>query len=330
MGWPIAAQLALEALIEGSTSRPWYRCFGRARPATPPASRRMAEEVLAKEEPEVLWFLAHASTLDRFTIELCEPPSVACTPNHHDPAAPRAVPERRSRAQGVVLDSSPSEPSRRSVGRSSTVIASGSCAPRPNGSKRHDLVHEALQASMQAGDEDAVVRLLARHGEQRFSSGQIEAALAWLPEARRDGPLVPIVGGMLAMRGDLRGSLTYLQAAANLGPLVPATAWRLVATLVTLGRPHEAASVAAASQVESDDWESLALSPRVGGARALAARQCRRLRRLRAQESGGGSVCRESRHAHRAGATRRSRSRSSTKAHGTPPVLRPIVLSRPH
>ncbi len=228
-GWPAAVVLALEAL-RGSPEERWPSVLAATGGRGAPLFTYLAEEVFARQPPEVRQLVATAALFDQFTPDLFTALGVADS---------RGVLDRLARASLFIearQDGSLAlRPLIRDYALEHLPVASGAAQRlRVRGAawlaaNRH--VAAALRLLVAAGETTRLAEMIEREGQGLLASGEVgalmQACLA-LPAGVRTARVDALEGEARQIQGDWPGALAcFERAATGLHPLPAHLAWRI-------------------------------------------------------------------------------------------------------
>lgn len=262
-GWPAAVRLAIEAL---RTAPPEERAGSLVRVRRPggPLYAYLAEEVFARERPEVRNLLRRLTVLDRFTPGLCEAFGVRRA------AETLVLLERRglyvSEATGTfgwltlgplvreyLSEGLPLEPA-----EAAEVHRIAAIWFEANG-----FVTDALRSLLARSDLPGAARLLRDRGTALLTAGAAEAvihAAGQLDARHRDAAIHKLEGEARQLQGDWEGALAaFGRAAGRLDVVDPAIAWRMGLIHYLRGNLDEAIAWYGRGVISGDDAPNEAL-----------------------------------------------------------------------
>ncbi len=228
-GWPVAVRLAAEALRTVPAKERPRELERVGRPGGPVFSY-LAEEVFAREAPEVTALVRTVAPLERFTDGLAQALGIDGARElligldrrglFVEPRGEEGWYQLSPLVREFVLERLPLEPQARAGLFETAALwfeANGRAA-------------EALSCLCEIDDLSGASRVLAEHGSALLASGAagaVVAAAARLPEAMRSAAVEQVVGEAHQIRGNWDGALECYRRIAGEGPLDPAVAWRM-------------------------------------------------------------------------------------------------------
>ncbi|MGH7570360.1 MAG: BTAD domain-containing putative transcriptional regulator [Gemmatimonadota bacterium] len=230
-GWPAGVRLALEALRGAGPTRSEEVLTALKQPGGT-LFGYLAEELFAREEPEVREVLRRVAAFDRCSTPLCESLGLG-----HAPAVLAGLARRGLFVQpqtgpgdwfvlhGLIRDFAlKSWPLPEDEIRALHVRAAAWF-------EKHGLLAEALRSLAAASDPQGIARLLAARGEELLSRGDIDAVLdlgAALPLELRSTGLEELLGEAYTVRGDAdRAQECFRRATDGSDDLPPRLAWKI-------------------------------------------------------------------------------------------------------
>jgi ATP/maltotriose-dependent transcriptional regulator MalT/DNA-binding SARP family transcriptional activator len=228
-GWPAGVRLAIEALRARPAASDPVGSLVRLGAAGGPLYAYLAEEIFAREPPDVRELLRRVAPLERFTTGLCETIGVrrAATTIAH-------LLER-----GLFLESRDGWCSLHTLARD-FALTTWPLAPEEAAAvhrraarwlESHGRLEEALRSLAAAADYNELARVLAERGAGMVASGAADSVVRFsdlLPEGLRDASVDQVVGEAHAVRGDPdRAVACFRRAVGDAKLLPPALAWRM-------------------------------------------------------------------------------------------------------
>jgi DNA-binding SARP family transcriptional activator/Tfp pilus assembly protein PilF len=230
-GWPAAVRLALEALRLAEPARADGVLAELRRPGGP-LFAFLAEEVFAREEPEVRELLRLVTPFDQFSGELCEALGIEGAPTLLAALSRRGLFVQPQGGAGgwfvlhdlmrrFVIESSPLDPRElHAIHRSAAFWF-----------EEHGLLGEALRSLAAASEPEAIARLLVGRGDELLARGEVDNLLALgerVGVAERPPELEELLGEGYTVRGEPElAQACFRRAAGGAEDLPPRLAWRI-------------------------------------------------------------------------------------------------------
>jgi ATP/maltotriose-dependent transcriptional regulator MalT/DNA-binding SARP family transcriptional activator len=230
-GWPAAVRLALEALQPLSLGERTKAVEVLRKPHGPLFSY-LAEEVIGREAEQLRELIRSVAPFERVDEELCEALGIDSAAGKLDSLTRRGL---------LLLQPDGDRPGFslhtlvRDFARDRLPLTEGRrCQLERRACRLFEQRGElgaALRSAVAAGETSAALRLLAEHGAELLSSGEvdaIESAAQALPAALRSHAAEQTIGHAHALSGDWEAALgCYQRAAGEAFELSPGLAWRM-------------------------------------------------------------------------------------------------------
>jgi ATP/maltotriose-dependent transcriptional regulator MalT/DNA-binding SARP family transcriptional activator len=229
-GWPAAVKLAVEFLRSAADSPARDEALRRLTDPRGPLLAYVAQEVFARERPEVAQFLSRAAHLDGLSVELCEALGVPRAAETIGDLVRRGLFIRPRGDGGFVLHTLIGDFARERWPLPQEDVSALRKRAGAWFEQRSEL-EQALRSYAAASDFGAVARLLRERGGRLLADGAAEAVATagdLVPRGLRDSRLEALIGQAHWVRGHWDAALACLErAAAGSAELPPGLAWRI-------------------------------------------------------------------------------------------------------
>jgi ATP/maltotriose-dependent transcriptional regulator MalT/DNA-binding SARP family transcriptional activator len=256
-GWPAAVRLAIETLRMVS---PEDRAASLDRLPQPggPLFNYLAEEVFARESPDVRELLRTVAPLERFTVELCESLGLRTAAETLGELArrglflkPQGTPDGWFELSALV----------RELSKEHLPMADDELATLHLTVGRwfesRGWLEEALRFFGAISDHESIARVLKQHGADMLAAGGAETVIreaGSLPRQLFDARIEQLVGQGLQIRGDWEGALMcFRHAGGDDEVLPPGLAWRMGLIHNLAGELDEALAVYARGRIDGSE-----------------------------------------------------------------------------